>query len=211
MYYLSVQKLERGGIRINCLGGSGGRVTLVFSFKAVRRHRHTTYPPVMFVFATTVALSFLGSLVNAQSTGDAALGIVAIEAHFTNAELSPQLLPTFVPSAVMNVTFSGVGAISPGQNLSKERECPFFFLPLQGKEKVADGRTIEVAAAPEITIVPANSSVSLAGNFTLLMADADVVGTKESVGQTRHWLVNGVTLKNGARNFFLVFLVLLTR
>ena len=29
------------------------------------------------------------------------------------------------------------------------------------------------------------------------MADADVVGTKESVGQTRHWLVNGVTLKNG--------------
>jgi hypothetical protein len=58
--------------------------------------------------------------------------------------------------------------------------------------------TIEVAAAPEITLVPANSSVSLAGNFTLVMADADVVGTDESVGQTRHWLVNGVTLKNGA-------------
>jgi hypothetical protein len=54
-----------------------------------------------------------------------------------------------------------------------------------------------VAAAPELTIVPANSSVSLAGNYTLVMADADVVGTNESVGQTRHWLVNGVTLKNG--------------
>jgi len=58
-----------------------------------------------------------------------------------------------------------------------------------------------VVAAPEITIVPANSSVSLAGNFTLVMADADVVGTDESVGQTRHWLVNGVTLKNGSLDF----------
>jgi len=62
---------------------------------------------------------------------------------------------------------------------------------------------IEVAAAPEITVVPANSSVSLSGNFTLVMADADVVGTNEAVGQTRHWLVNGVTLKNGALDNFL--------
>lgn len=80
---------------------------------------------------------------------------------------------------------------------------------------MADGTGIlfiilEVAAAPDITLVPANSSVSLAGNFTLVMADADVVGTNESVGQTRHWLVNGVTLKNGALDknvfFFLGFL-----
>jgi len=56
----------------------------------------------------------------------------------------------------------------------------------------------EVATAPELTIVSANASVSLTGNFTLVMADADVVGTNESVGQTRHWLVNSVTLKNGA-------------
>jgi hypothetical protein len=78
----------------------------------------------MFFLATTVALSFLGSLVNAQSTNDTALGIAAIEAHFTNADLVPSLLPTFVPTAVMTVTFSGVGAISPGQNLSKEGESP---------------------------------------------------------------------------------------
>jgi hypothetical protein len=65
-----------------------------------------------------------------------------------------------------------------------------------------------VAAAPEITVVPVNSSVSLTGNFTLVMADADVVGTNEAVGQTRHWLVNGVTLKNGAlkKKTFLGFL-----
>jgi hypothetical protein len=77
----------------------------------------------MFLFAaTTVALSFLGPLVNAQSTNDTALGISAIEAHFTNAQLVPALLASFSPSALFTVTFSGVGAISPGQNLSVERE-----------------------------------------------------------------------------------------
>jgi len=134
----------------------------------------------MLFFATTVALSFLSTFVNAQSSSDdPALGIVAIEAHFTGARIVPDLLATFDPSAVMNVTFSSVGAISPGQNLTTE----------------------QVADAPGITIVPANSSVSLTGNFTLVMADADVVGTNESVGQTRHWLVNGVTLKNGTSGF----------
>jgi phosphatidylethanolamine-binding protein len=65
---------------------------------------------------------------------------------------------------------------------------------------------LEVATAPEITITPANSSVSVTGNFTLLMADADVVGTNESQGQTRHWLVNGASLKNGAQDFLFFFL-----
>ena len=82
----------------------------------------------MLLFATTVALSFLSTLVNAQSTGDTALGIAAIKAHFTNARLVPDLLPTFVPSSVMNVTFSAVGVISPGQNLSTERESLSFSL-----------------------------------------------------------------------------------
>ena len=76
----------------------------------------------MLFFATTVALSLLGSLVNAQSTNDTALGNAAIEAHFTNAELVPELLSTFDPSALLTVAFSGVGDISPGQNLTMTRE-----------------------------------------------------------------------------------------
>ncbi|KAF8266615.1 phosphatidylethanolamine-binding protein [Lactarius quietus] len=126
----------------------------------------------MFLLSTSFALYFLGSLVKAQSTNDTSLEIAAIEAHFTGAEIVPELLASFDPSAVMTVTFPSVGAISPGQNLTKD----------------------QVASTPLITIVPANSSVSLQGNFTLVMADADVVGTNESLGQTRHWLVNGVTL-----------------
>jgi hypothetical protein len=70
--------------------------------------------------------------------------------------------------------------------------------------------TTEVATEPELTIVAANSSVPLTGNFTLVMADADVVGTDESVGQTRHWLVNSVTLKNGAPPAHLIFFFFLT-
>ena len=83
----------------------------------------------MFFLATAVALSFLGPLVNAQSTNDTALEIAAIEAHFKNAELVPSLLSTFTPTAVMTVSFTGVGAISPGQNLTKERKS------LQPKKK----------------------------------------------------------------------------
>jgi phosphatidylethanolamine-binding protein len=92
----------------------------------------------MLLFATTIALSFLGSLINAQSTNDTALGIVAIEAHFSGAELVPSLLSSFAPSAVMNVSFSGVGAISPGQNLSKTRESLSFCVALEKKKRMAD-------------------------------------------------------------------------
>lgn len=56
----------------------------------------------------------------------------------------------------------------------------------------------EVAKAPELTIAPANTSVSLTGNYTLVMADAGPVGTNESEGQTRHWLVNSVTLNSAS-------------
>ncbi|KAI0317753.1 phosphatidylethanolamine-binding protein [Amylostereum chailletii] len=118
-------------------------------------------------FSAALALSLL-SLVNAQ----ASLEIAAIEAHFSGAGIVPSLLTSFVPSAVLNVSFSGLGAIQPGQALTKD----------------------QVAPTPSLSVTPANSSVSLDGSFTLVMADASVVGTDETKGQTRHWLVNGVTL-----------------
>lgn len=73
----------------------------------------------------TLALS-LSSLVAAQSNSSSdfngALEIEAIEAHFTNADLVPDLLSAFNPSSVMNVSYStSVGAISPGQMLTQDR------------------------------------------------------------------------------------------
>lgn len=123
----------------------------------------------MFVSAAFV-LS-LASLVTAQSTNPT-LEIEAIQAHFSNAGLVPSLLPTFAPTAFFNLSYSGVGAISPGQKLTKDQVSP----------------------TPQLTVTPANDTVKLEGNYTLVMADADVVGTDESKGQTRHWLVNDVTL-----------------
>jgi hypothetical protein len=128
----------------------------------------------MFLLTAVFALSFLGLSANAQPIGCTAMGITAIEDHFESAELVPELLPSFNPSALMTVTFPGVGPISPGQNLSKE----------------------EVASAPNVTITPANSSVSTTGNFTLVMVDASFIGTNESNGQVLHWLANSATLQN---------------
>ncbi|KAH9057646.1 hypothetical protein EDB87DRAFT_1629713 [Lactarius vividus] len=94
--------------------------------------------------STSFALFFLGSFVNAQSS-DNAIGIAAIEAHFTGAGLVPSLLTSFKP------------------------HCPHDLSPFLASNLTKD----QAAPTPEITIVPANST---------------------SVGQTRHWLVNSVTL-----------------
>jgi len=107
----------------------------------------------------------------AQSPSDVALGIAAIEAHFSNAEIVPSLLATFIPSALLNVAFNGV-AVPPGTPLTQD----------------------QVKAAPSLFLTPANSSVTFTGNFTLAMVDAGFVGYNESQGQTRHMLINGVTV-----------------
>jgi hypothetical protein len=73
----------------------------------------------MFLLSAAV-LSLLGSLANAQDMQ--AYGIAAIEAHFTQAGLVPNLLTAFNPSSLMTVTFPGVGAITPGQPLTEDRE-----------------------------------------------------------------------------------------
>lgn len=60
-----------------------------------------------------------------------------------------------------------------------------------------------MADQPNITVTPANSSISdlTSSKYTVVMADADIVGTDESNGQTRHWLVNGASLSGTSRSF----------
>src|SRR6267154_4276283 len=131
----------------------------------------------MFLLTTAFALSFLGLFANAQLSNCtvSATNITDIRDHFESADLVvPDLLPSFNPSALMTVTFSGVGPISPGQNLSTE----------------------ETVLAPNVTITPVNSSVSVTGNFTLIMVDASNVETNESNGQVLHWLTNFAILQN---------------
>ena len=62
----------------------------------------------------------LAALAAAQSN-NTELGIEAIEAHFSNAGIVPSLLTTFDPVAVVSLSYSGVGDITPGQPLTKDR------------------------------------------------------------------------------------------
>ena len=47
---------------------------------------------------------------------------------------------------------------------------------------------------PELTLTPANSTVTFNGNYTVAMIDPGAVGSDQSEGQNRHWLVNGATV-----------------
>src|SRR6266566_4749399 len=128
----------------------------------------------MFLLTTAFALSFLGLFANAQPIDNTAQGISAVQADFKSSVLVPDLLPSFNPSALMTVTFPGVGPISPGQNLSMQ----------------------QTATRPGVTITPANSSVPTTGNFTLMMVDAFAVGTNQSNRQILHLLGNSAALQS---------------
>lgn len=77
------------------------------------------FAPVVLSFA--LASVKLVAAQNSTASNNTGLGVAAIEAHFTQAELVPSLLPTFDPSAVLTLSFTGVGDVSPGQALTQQR------------------------------------------------------------------------------------------
>jgi len=121
----------------------------------------------MFAFSVITSLALV-PFAAAQATS---LGIEAIEAHFTQSAIVPNLLALFNPSALLSLNFAGVGDVQPGQALTQA----------------------QVGPTPTVTITPANSSVSLNGTYTLVMVDADVVGSNLTQ-ETRHWLENSVVI-----------------
>jgi phosphatidylethanolamine-binding protein (PEBP) family uncharacterized protein len=125
----------------------------------------------MLLSTVIVALTSFASLTSAQ---DASVDIKAIQAHFAQSRLVPDLFATFNPTALLTLDYPGVGVVTPGQLLKKE----------------------QVGPTPSVKVTPANSTVSLNGTYTLTMIDADIVGSDASAGETRHWLVNGVTVKD---------------
>jgi phosphatidylethanolamine-binding protein (PEBP) family uncharacterized protein len=94
----------------------------------------------------------------------------------TEAQLVPQFLPTFNPSALLNVSFSGNSNVEPGTPLA----------------------ATAVSSAPTLQVVGASNFSANFDNedqmFTVAMVDADIVGTSFSGNQTRHWLANNVEL-----------------
>jgi len=116
-------------------------------------------------------LAFVILLPFVASQDSPGLQLAGIEANFNQSHLVPDLLSNFNPTALLSLNYAGVGDITPGQALTEE----------------------QVAPTPTVTVTPA-SSAALNGTYTLVMVDAEVVGSDLSQGVTRHWLLNGVTL-----------------
>jgi phosphatidylethanolamine-binding protein len=128
------------------------------------------------VFRSFFVTCAIFSIALAQSTE---LQLEAIEAHFQNAELVPVPIPVFEPTAVLTANFQGVGDITPGQLISQD----------------------QVANSPNLTLTPANSTITFNGSYTVAMIDPGAVGSDQSQGQNRHWLVNGATIVDNKVSF----------
>jgi hypothetical protein len=127
-------------------------------------------------FRTLFVACALFSVALAQSTE---LQLQGVEAHFKNAQLVPVPIPAFEPTAILAANFQGLGTITPGQLVSKN----------------------EVTNAPNLTLTPVNSTVTFDGNYTVAMIDPGAVGSDQSSGQNRHWLVNGAKVTDNKLTF----------
>lgn len=122
------------------------------------------------------ALAFVGYAA-AQSTASAQ-DTAVVAANFKNAQLVPQLIPSFMPQGTLDVQFGGQ-SISIGQNLSASA----------------------VSSAPQISVLPTSDSTRINTNsmYTVMLVDANTVGEDQNTtAQTRHWLVNTVGLSGSA-------------
>ncbi|KAJ9125989.1 hypothetical protein QFC24_002261 [Naganishia onofrii] len=136
----------------------------------------------MFAKSFTAALVVASISAMAQNTASE-MQLAGVKANFQQAQLVPQFLPTFNPSALLNVSF-GSDNIEPGTPLA----------------------ATAVSSAPTLTVIPASNFSSAYPEattmFTVAMVDADIVGTDESGNQTRHWLANNVALTSGEDGAF---------
>jgi len=119
----------------------------------------------------SLALAYFAVLPLSQAqTSNPTLELQGITAQFINSKLVPDLLPSFTPIALL--TFSYNGKAIPA-----------------GTPQVVD----DVKTTPTLTVTAANSTVQLPKAFTLAMVDPGAVGDATTT-QTRHWLVNNVTM-----------------
>lgn len=136
-----------------------------------------------------VLVAFVPSIV---AQADPALEIASIKAQFEAAHIVPDLLPAFEPVAALGLQF-GDRSVPAGTQLTVEggildlssfNHTHLMYLTLD----------LEAQTQPEITVIPANSTVQLGDAFTLALLDPGPLGGDFSLGPTRHWLVNDVKI-----------------
>jgi len=128
------------------------------------------------MLSSFVSLTCLALLASAQS--NPTLDLQGIQAQFQAAHIVPDLLQSFNPTALLTVNYGGQVVVA-------------------GTPETVDA----VKPQPSLTLtVPPGTT--LGKTFTLAMVDPGAAGSDSSAGQTRHWLVNGVTAgDNGALTF----------
>jgi len=106
-----------------------------------------------------------------------ALSIETVQQQFVNALLTPSVVPTFVPVALLRLIFPGVGAV------------------------MATGQAIPVSIAssmPGMTVYGTDADFGSGGPFsnntlyTIIMIDADVPGANNTKGVNTHYLQNDI-------------------
>lgn len=130
------------------------------------------------VFASLAILPF----VTAQAS-DPGLEIKAIQAHFSGSGITPSLLPTFDPSAVLSVTF-GTTAVTPGQALTKDRGLKFSvvsFIVLTGSAQRSHH------PRPFQLLLPTRPSTSVAPTRLQWLMLAQLAPTNLKVSQGIGW------------------------
>jgi len=125
------------------------------------------------VFAALAAL--FASPVQADPASP--LAIATVQQQFVSALLTPSVVPTFNPVALLNVSFASVGAISTGQAISKAA----------------------AGTQPNITVIGTDADFANGGPFntstkyTIIMIDGDVPGATNPNGVNTHYLQNDLT------------------
>jgi len=102
------------------------------------------------------------------------LAIATVQQQFIGALLTPSVVPTFNPVALLNVSFSATGPIGTGQAISKD----------------------DVGTQPNITVIGTAADFASGGPFnattkyTIMMIDGDVPGSTNPKGVNTHYLQN---------------------
>jgi len=123
------------------------------------------------MLSSILSLTCLALLASAQS--NPTLELQAIQAQFQGAHIVPDLLQSFNPTALLTFSYNGQVVAA-------------------GTPETVDA----VKPQPSLTLtVPPGATVGK--TFTLAMVDPGAAGSDSSAGQTRHWLVNGVTVGDG--------------
>ncbi|KAG8982764.1 hypothetical protein FRB94_007966 [Tulasnella sp. JGI-2019a] len=126
-----------------------------------------------------VAFAALAALAASPVFADPAspLAIATVKQEFVNALLTPSVVPTFDPAALLNVTFASVGSITTGQAI-----------PMA-----------QVGVKPTITVVGTDADFASGGPFnsstkyTIMMIDGDVPGAANAKGVNTHYLQNDLS------------------